>query len=168
MPQSATYHAIVRDNEYEVDFGEAVLKINGIPEQASLVATGPGTYSLLLEGKSYDMHIHREVFGSYTITINGTAIQVNIKNRRDLLLQQFGMSHSEDSQEKIIKAPMPGLVLDVLIEEGQHVEKGQGILILEAMKMENELKAPAPGVIKKIHTEKGAAISKNDLLVEIS
>ena len=168
MSQSAKYHAIVNDNEYKVDFGKAVLEVNDTPEHASLEATGPGTYSLLLEGKSYDMHIHREVFGSYTITINGAAIQVNIKNRRDLLLQQFGMSHSEGSQEKIVKAPMPGLVLDVLIEEGQEVEKGQGILILEAMKMENELKAPASGIITKVHAEKGAAISKNDLLIEIS
>ena len=168
MAQSTKYHAIVKDNEYEVDFDKAILEVNDTPEQASLEATGPGTYSLLLGGKSYGMHIHREVFGSYTITINGAAIEVNIKNKRDLLLEQFGMSHSEDSQEKIIKAPMPGLVLDILIAEGQQVEKGQGILILEAMKMENELKAPASGVINKIHTEKGAAISKNDLLVEIS
>ena len=66
-----------------------------------------------------------------------------------------------------IHAPMPGLVLEINVSEGQEVEKGDPLLILEAMKMENVIKAPGNGIIKKIHVEKGNPVEKNELLVEL-
>lgn len=166
MSKANSYNAIVNDQTFKAQLTEQEIVINESPVKGTLEATGLGTYSLLLDGVSYDMHIHSEKIGSYTITINGTTIEVDIKNQRELLLQKFGMNSSKSSLEQEVRAPMPGLVLDILVSEGQEVEKGAGLLILEAMKMENEIKAPAQGVVKKIHVQAGSAITKNDLLIE--
>ena len=167
MPGSTSYQVIVKDKTYTIEFEHSSIHVNDASLQASLEPTGLNTFSLLLENASYDMHIHKEDSGSYVVSINGRTIPVEIKNKRALLLEQFGINDSEASQEQEVRAPMPGLVLDVLVQEGQQVEKGKGLLILEAMKMENEIKAPADGVIKKIHVQAGSAISKNDILIEL-
>lgn len=166
MSNTKPYHANINDQTFTAELNEQKIVINDSTVQASLEATGLGTYSLLLEGVSYDMHIHSEKAGFYTITINGTALEVEIKNQRDILLQQFGLDASKGTLEQEVRAPMPGLVLDVLVSEGQEVQKGAGLLILEAMKMENEIKAPASGIVKKIHVQAGAAVTKKDLLIE--
>ena len=72
-----------------------------------------------------------------------------------------------DSGEIVIRSPMPGLVLDVLVEEGDEVESGEKIVILESMKMENELRASRPGVVLRVLTEKGASVEKDQDLVVI-
>lgn len=166
MPGPDTYQASIRDKTYSFALEKSKIKVNDTFHRASLESTGLNTYSLLLDNKSYDLHIHREKNGSYVVLVNGFTIEVGIKNKRDLLLEEFGINNSEDSQEKEVRAPMPGLVLDVLVTEGQEVEKGNGLLILEAMKMENEIKSPTDGVIKRIHAHPGSALSKNDIMIE--
>ena len=166
MPGSDSYRATVRDKAYSFILENSKISVNEAVHNASLEATGLDTYSLLLDNKSYDLHIHREQNGSYVVLVNGATILVDIKNKRDLLLEEFGIHDSEDSKEKEVRAPMPGLVLDILVTEGQEVQKGKGLLILEAMKMENEIKAPTDGTIKKIHVRPGSAISKNDIMIE--
>ena len=167
MSKVKAFHAIVNEQTYVAEIEEEIIKTQDSVAKGSLQSTGLQSYSLLLDGSSYDLHIHTKKSGSYIITINGTAIEVILKNQRELLLQQFGMNNPQDSLEKEIRAPMPGLVLNVLVSEGQEVEKGTGLLILEAMKMENEIKAPAKGVVKRVHVKPGSAIVKNDLLVEL-
>jgi len=66
-----------------------------------------------------------------------------------------------------LKAPMPGLVLDVLVKEGQQIKKGENLLVLEAMKMENNLKALSDAVVKKVNVGKGARVEKNEILIEL-
>ncbi len=101
------------------------------------------------------------------LKINGKRTSLQIKDKFDLLLEQLGMDKLSSKKTESIKAPMPGLVLNVLVSEGQAVKKGDTILILEAMKMENALKAPHDGIVKKVAVTKGTAVEKNQLLIEL-
>ena len=89
------------------------------------------------------------------------------KNTLDLVLDKLGIKRKTDTVNTSIMAPMPGKVIDVLIQEGDTVNQGDGILILEAMKMENVLKADRDCVVKSIHAIKGESVEKNELLVEL-
>ncbi len=83
----------------------------------------------------------------------------------DFLLQSMGLDTLNSKKINEIKAPMPGLVLDIKVSEGSVVKKGDVLLVLEAMKMENNLKSPADGIVKKIVAKKGTAVEKNQLLI---
>lgn len=101
-----------------------------------------------------------------TVKIRGNQYEVQLKEDFDLLLEKMGMGPGSSSVQSKIKAPMPGLVLDVLVEPGQTVGVDEPLLILEAMKMENVIKSPREGEIKSIGVAKGNAIEKNTLLIE--
>lgn len=100
------------------------------------------------------------------ITVNGTDYQVSIQDKYDLLLSQMGMSAGASAQVNKFKAPMPGMVRELMIQEGATVSKGDTLLILEAMKMENALKSPRDGTVKKITIAKGVAVEKGQVLIE--
>jgi len=103
---------------------------------------------------------------TFIIRINNNNYTVQLKDRYDELLQSLGMDSLHDQKEAEIKAPMPGRVLDIMLSVGSAVVKGDGVLVLEAMKMENVIKSPTDGVIKKIAVEKGWAVEKGEVLVE--
>jgi len=100
-----------------------------------------------------------------TIKINQHIFEVKIQEEIDLLLQSMGMNSLKNNKVNEIKAPMPGLILDIKVEEGQAIQKGDTLLILEAMKMENILKAPNEGVVKTIIAKKGTNVEKNQILI---
>ena len=99
--------------------------------------------------------------------IDGYPVQLQIKNEQALLLETLGMKPELEQSTKDIKAPMPGKVLSIEVEEGNQVQEGETILVLEAMKMENEIKSPIEGRIKTIQVELGQTIDKQTLLVEL-
>jgi acetyl/propionyl-CoA carboxylase alpha subunit len=100
-----------------------------------------------------------------TISLNGITYKLNIKDKYDSLLAQLGLSGMAAKKVNELKSPMPGLVVEVLVKEGDIVKKGSPLVILEAMKMENVLKAAADVIIKKISIEKGKAVEKNQVLI---
>ncbi|WP_338759613.1 acetyl-CoA carboxylase biotin carboxyl carrier protein subunit [Bernardetia sp. ABR2-2B] len=102
----------------------------------------------------------------FEIRINGNIHTLTAKDRMDLLLESLGMENAASAKVSDLKAPMPGLVLDILIEENATVEKGTPLMILEAMKMENVLKATGEGVIKGIPVKKGQNVEKGAILIE--
>ncbi|MBK8879597.1 MAG: acetyl-CoA carboxylase biotin carboxyl carrier protein subunit [Haliscomenobacter sp.] len=83
------------------------------------------------------------------------------------MVDRLGLAKHTITKIKEIKAPMPGLVLEISVKEGDTVEKGQSLLILEAMKMENVLKSPGDGVVKRIFVDKGRPVDKNQILLEM-
>jgi len=101
------------------------------------------------------------------LNINGKATTVYVKDELDLLLDKMGMSAIDTNKVDNIKAPMPGLVLDIKVDEGDVIEKGSPLVILEAMKMENIIKSTGGGVVKKIVVKQGQAVEKNELLIEV-
>ncbi|NRB47566.1 MAG: biotin/lipoyl-binding protein [Saprospiraceae bacterium] len=124
-------------------------------------------FHLLKDGKSYQAELIQlnPLQKAVTLKINGSTYQVKLQDKYDRLIQKMGLQVKAGQQLKDIKAPMPGLVLDIMVEAGQAVSTGDPLLILEAMKMENVIKAPGDGVIKEVPVQKGAAVDKGQLLV---
>jgi biotin carboxyl carrier protein len=104
--------------------------------------------------------------GRVTLRIKGRTYEVSVRSSFDQLLETLGMGPGSTAQLGSLKAPMPGMVLDVMVQEGQSVVEGEPLLILEAMKMEYVMKSPRAGEITKVGVRKGAAIETNTLLVE--
>ncbi len=102
-----------------------------------------------------------------TVKVNENQYTIELKDKMDLLLEEMGMSNQANKKINDIKAPMPGLILDIKVNVGDTVQKGDGILVLEAMKMENILKSPGDGVIKSIEIKQGDAIEKNQVLIRL-
>ncbi|RKQ51544.1 biotin carboxyl carrier protein [Roseivirga pacifica] len=144
---------------------------------------------LLFNGQSLDFQISKNQYGHYQFTKDGTTVKaeilevdeakkkfiiqvgrgrypISLKDDTDLLLEKLGMSHLQEQTLKDIKAPMPGLILDILVEPGQEINKGDQVMILEAMKMENVLKSPGSGTISSIEVEKGQSVEKNSILIK--
>ncbi|MCF4101859.1 acetyl-CoA carboxylase biotin carboxyl carrier protein subunit [Gillisia sp. M10.2A] len=127
------------------------------------------SFHILQNDRSFKLEILSSNFlkKTYSVKINSNIYEVNISNELDLLIEEMGLSLGSAQVMNDIKAPMPGLILDVLVKEGDSVKEGDYLLVLEAMKMENTLTAPGDGVIKAIHVEKGQTVEKNQLLIEL-
>lgn len=136
--------------------------------EASIIETNPGEFHLLLNNKSYNFNIVKADFAEkkLVLKVNGKKFNVDVKDKFDELLHNLGMDSVASKKVNDIKAPMPGMVLNILVGEGQAVKKGDSLLVLEAMKMENILKSPADGIIKKVIASKGTAVEKNQLLIQ--
>jgi len=103
---------------------------------------------------------------SCQVKINGNIYDIKLEDKYDQLLKQLGMDSGQSHKIKEVKAPMPGLVLNVLVEAGAAINKGDSLLILEAMKMENIIKSPVSGIIRAIKAAKGDKVEKNEVLIE--
>ncbi|MGY5846802.1 acetyl-CoA carboxylase biotin carboxyl carrier protein subunit [Salegentibacter sp. HM20] len=126
-------------------------------------------YHLLQQNRGFTAQIHENDFlnRSYTVKINANAYKVQISNELDLLIEEMGLSLGSAQMVNDIKAPMPGLILEVNVEEGREVKEGDYLLVLEAMKMENTLTAPRDGVVKTVSIKQGETVEKNQLLIEM-
>ncbi len=134
-----------------------------------LVKTGPDSFHILHNHTAYQAEVLRQDLQEkkFLIRINGSKYEVELSDSLDQLVRSLGLYAQTATFEKEVKAPMPGLVLEVKVREGDAVEKGQPLLILEAMKMENVIKAPADGQVKKVHIKKGQAVEKNQTMIDM-
>jgi biotin carboxyl carrier protein len=103
---------------------------------------------------------------TFSVKLNGKIYPVELKDRFDILLEKMGMNSSAGSKVNMIKAPMPGLIIDLKVKSGDTVKPGDTLLILEAMKMENIIKSPGEGVVKSVKVKKGESVEKNQVLIE--
>lgn len=138
-------------------------------DSLDLIKNDDGTYHVLYNNKSYNVSlINRDLNQKkLLLAVNGREIELTIKDTLDQKLEKLGLTGKKSGGKGEIKSPMPGLVLEIDVTEGQKVSKGQTLLILEAMKMENILKADHDMTIKKIHITKSEAVSKNQVLLSI-
>jgi biotin carboxyl carrier protein len=161
------YFVTVGSRRFEVfidgDFSN--VKINGREIKVDHRSLRGGTVqSLLADGANYEFAVHRSE-GGFDFWNGSEQLHVDISDEKTERLKQLTRSAKTDIRGGTLKAPMPGLVLKIEVEIGQHVEKGDGLIIIEAMKMENELKAHAPAVIKDIKVKSGQPVEKNQVLI---
>ncbi len=121
---------------------------------------GDGTWSILIDGRSYAVTI----LGAGEISVNGRVFHVDLFDPRELRGRR---STADSSGPQAITAPMPGRVMRVLVEPGQEIAAGDGLIVVEAMKMQNEMKAPRAGRVASVKTRAGATVSAGDVLLVI-
>jgi len=144
--------------------------LDGIIYQLDATGNAETGMSVLYNNQSYTvvlLNADRET-KTYTLLINGNKYEVSLKDKFDELLAGMGLTGTTSAKLNNIKAPMPGLVLNVLVNEGDTIKAGDAILVLEAMKMENIIKASGEGTIKKINVNKGQAVEKGQVLIEVA
>jgi len=164
------YKAKVNEALFEVNFSDDKGQkgtINGKDFSMDMVQLGI-VYHLIHENQSYTLEVvdFQKEEKICVVKVNNSEYTVTLEDRFDSLLHQLGMDNMNSQQVNELKAPMPGLVLDILVEVGTTVTKGDGLLILEAMKMENIIKSPTDGVIKSVEVEKTNAVEKNQVLIK--
>lgn len=156
--------------DFEVDLTGKDLRIDGAEVQIDSRHLAAGHSHVIYQHKSYTIELVSENKADKTsvVKVNGHTYQVAVSDQYDLLLKQLGMDNAQAGKVKDVKAPMPGLVLNVLVEEGQEVNKGDNLLVLEAMKMENIIKSPSAGIVRKITVSKGVKVEKNEILIHFA
>ncbi|MCB0760091.1 MAG: acetyl-CoA carboxylase biotin carboxyl carrier protein subunit [Flavobacteriales bacterium] len=155
------------DREFAVEPGtDGTGKIDGQDYQLDIKPLPNGGWHVIKDNRSYTVEFISRNDKQHVIKINGVEHTVDLRDKYDELLKSLGMESIGQQTHKELKAPMPGLVLDVVVEPGQQVQKDDPLLILEAMKMENVIKSPGEGIVKSIGVDKGQAVEKNEILVE--
>lgn len=144
-------------------------QLSGDNMPLSIVRVENGSFSILRGGKSYTALVDSIDRDAKTVTlrINSVPYTVAIEEPLDRLLKSMGLDKAAGAKAEPVKAPMPGLVLRVLVAPGQEVQKGDGLVVLEAMKMENVLKATAPGKVKAVLAVEKTAVEKGTILIEM-
>ncbi|RME82957.1 MAG: biotin/lipoyl-binding protein [Caldilineae bacterium] len=163
------YHAQVEDQTYEIEIEDTgTVRLGDRCFQTDLLQVGPlGLYSLLIDHASYELIVEEIQFG-YRVTLEGRSYEVKVADERQLRLAGGETVQLAPGGELAIRAPIPGLVVRVLVEEGQEVEMNQPVVILEAMKMENELRTPRAGVVSQIKVAAGESVEQGAELILLS
>lgn len=154
--------------EHSIEFENATAgTIDGTAFSWDVIKVKEGSFHIIKDNKSYSVEVVKADIKekTFTISVNGNKYQLAVKDKFDELLHSLGLDAKDSKKVNEIKAPMPGLVLDVKVSEGDTVKKGDAILVLEAMKMENNIKSPTDGIVKKINVKKGMAVEKNQVLI---
>ena len=149
------------DNSSEFDISkDAISNLDAVSTK--------GKYHILKNHSSYKAEVLNSEFNNktYLVKVNSNSYNVKIADKLDQLISKMGFAIGTSKQIDSIKAPMPGLILDVMVKEGEEVKEDDALLILEAMKMENVITSPRDGVIKSVNISKGNAIDKGHLLIE--
>jgi len=157
--------------EYTIEPGsDSTGTIDGKPFSWDVAEVKNGSFHVIKDNRSYSVEVIKADAAekSFTVSVNGNKYQLNVKDKFDELLKSLGLDNMNASKVNEIKAPMPGLVLDIRVTEGQEIKKGDPVLVLEAMKMENILKSPTDGTVKKINVKKGVAVEKNQVLISFA
>ncbi|GAC1371563.1 MAG: acetyl-CoA carboxylase biotin carboxyl carrier protein subunit [Hymenobacter sp.] len=156
---------------WEVDYRAAdAVTLNGQPFAWDIADLGEGRFHVLHEGRSYNAEVVSADYATKNIILklNGQRVELLVKDRFDLLLERLGMSNAAAAKVNELKAPMPGLIVDIRVAPGQAVQKGEPLLVLEAMKMENILKAPADGTVGSLRVNLRDNVQKGQVLVQFS
>ena len=166
------YVAVVEGQEHEVEISEAagdkyVVVIDGRRFEMDGRAISDTTLSLLVDNEAYSIEFETNPEGGENLLVRGELLQVEVLDLRKMQLRRAQESVGGADGPTVVSTPMPGKVVAVLVKEGDEVKKGQGVVVVEAMKMENELKAPRDGVVAELTAVEGSAVESNASLCVI-
>ena len=134
--------------------------VDEVPRAADCIAIAPGLYSILLDGRSFEAHV-REVGSEAIVTIEGSEFRFRIDDPREW--RRSGGALEAEGKQQVV-ASMPGKIVRVLVSAGQQVSGGQGLVVVEAMKMQNELRSPKSGKVERLLVAEGQAVNAGDVL----
>jgi biotin carboxyl carrier protein len=159
----ATYRVSVGQQEYVIDVNKEQVLINGKPIDASLTPINEGGLFLLRrENRAREMHIHPKGNSEYGVMVDGRHLVAQVekgsKARRRI----------EPGCEGTLVAPMPGMVVNVLVKEGQRVDSGEPLVVLESMKMQMQLRSPFSGQVARIAVQNKSQVEKGALLIQVA
>jgi len=162
------YNVNINNSAHRIDLDEEGISVDGELLSWDLIKVNENLFHLIHDSNSYTI----EIVNSDTtkkqskIKVNGVFFDILVQDKYDILLEKLGMQHIGKDEHNEIRAPMPGMILDVLVKEGQEVSKGEKLVILEAMKMENIIKSSGEGIIQTINIHKGMNVEKNQVLIQ--
>ena len=160
------YIAEIDGKEYQIQIDDQNnVHLNGQPHDINFESVGNQlTYSLLVDGSSYEVNLYQEN-GSWEVLMRGRRYSVRVEDERERQLRAAAESSSLQKGRFCLEAPMPGLVIEIPIQEGQQVERGDVLLILESMKMQNELTSPRQGKVSGIRVSVNDNVERHQTLV---
>lgn len=138
------------------------ISLDGSPLDVDAVEVAPNTFSILFEGESFEVRVAPLPDGSLTLHTGMAEFTAEVEDPRAWRGRRHGSFEAEGRQQ--ISAPMPGKIVRVLVNTGDAVEVGQGILVVEAMKMQNEIRSPKGGRVEKLFVSEGQAVNAGDIL----
>jgi biotin carboxyl carrier protein len=156
--------------DYAIDkAGDGVL-VNGNRINADIKQLSPSTWHIIEQLKSYNVEVVEfdRLTKTAEIRVNNNIYSIAAKDQFDVLLEKMGLTGLASAKISELKAPMPGLVLKVFVEDGMEIKKGDSLFILEAMKMENIIKSPVDTVVKTIKIKPGDKVEKGQILVQFA
>jgi biotin carboxyl carrier protein len=143
------------------------LRINGHKKEIKIFENEEGFTFIEFNNKKYLAEITDKSQNKYTVLLNGVSYSFTIESPISYRRRKYLEKYKQHNKIEIVTAPMPGKIIELLVEESSHVKEGEAILILEAMKMQNEIIAQVTGKIKKISVKAGDSVTKDDVLMEI-
>ena len=162
------YISTVNDIEYLIEIiDERHISVNGRTLTVDFNSvSGQPVYSLLVDGISSEAYVYPGE-EKWEVLLMGRQFQVMVEDERDKRLRAAAGGSVSEAGEYHLKAPMPGMVVSILVEEGQKIEKGQVLLILESMKMQNELKSPRAGTMGRLRVKAGESVEQRQTLLSV-
>ena len=162
------YHVTIEGTTRVVEIGPDGVTLEGTPINIEFENVGAvPIHSLLLEGRSHSISAKQVEREQWALQVGGHRVTALVVEERTRAIRNMTDKKQVPSGPNPVVAPMPGMVMRVEVAEGDVVEAGQGIVIMEAMKMENELTAQAQGVVSRIHVVEGQAVEKDKVLVDL-
>ena len=162
------YVTTVNEREYLIDIlDEHHVNLDGQTYEVDFAMVGDQpVYSLLLDGKSYDAHVYLDE-DTWQVMCHGAMYSAQVEDEREKRLRAALGGKVSGQEEFHLKAPMPGLVVAVPVSEGQVIEQGTVLLILESMKMQNELRAPRAGVVTRLRVRPGDRVEQKETMLSV-
>lgn len=163
------YITTVADAEFVIEVvDEKHVRVNDKLLQVDFAAvSGQPVYSLIIDGKSYEAYVNPGD-EDWEVLMLGRLYSASVEDEREKRLRAAGSARASGDGEYHLRAPMPGLIVAVLVSEGQAIEKGQVLAILESMKMQNELKSPRAGTVTRVRVKAGDRVEQKATLMSVS
>jgi len=163
------YITTVGDQEFEIEIvDEHHVSLNGTLYEVDFDSvSGQPVVSMLVNGKSYEAYVYEDL-QVLQVLLHGRMFPVVVEDEREKRLRAASGSRIAERGDYHLRAPMPGLVIAMPVGEGQEVQKGDVLVVLESMKMQNELKSPRPGVISRLRVKPGDSVDQHQTLLTVS